>query len=153
MSREWEMNKAVAEKAKRLLRAEGKRMTPQRELLLRTLEEAGGHLDAEELFVLARERDPGLSLSTVYRTLNVLKEMGLVEELHLGEEHHHYEVAGLAEHYHLICTRCGQVIEFETELIERMKREVAEEHGFEISGMHVDLMGVCAACREEVDAC
>jgi Fe2+ or Zn2+ uptake regulation protein len=123
-------------------------MTPQRELLLRTLEEAGGHLDAEELFLLAREHDPRLSLSTVYRTLNVLKKMGLVEELHLGEEHHHYEVTSPAEHHHLICTKCGAVIEFESRLIEQMKREVAEEHGFEISGMHVDLMGLCARCRK-----
>jgi len=142
------MHKTVAEKARRLLKAEGKRMTHQRELLLRTLEEANGHLDAEELFLLARERDPRLSLSTVYRTLNVLKEVGLVEELHLGEEHHHYEVTSPAEHHHLICTRCGAVIEFESELIEQMKSEVAEKHGFEISGMHVDLMGLCAGCRE-----
>lgn len=142
-----EMNRTVAQTARRLLRAEGKRITPQRELLLRTLEESDRHLDAEELFFLAREHDPRLSLSTVYRTLNVLKEMGLVEELHLGEEHHHYEVAGAGEHHHLICMGCESVIEFESPLLEQLKREIAAEHDFEISGIHIDLTGLCAQCR------
>jgi len=143
-----EINKTMAERARQLLRAEGRRLTPQRELLLRTLEETGHHLDAEELFLLARKRDPRLSLSTVYRTLTVLKGIGLVDELHLGEEHHHYEVAGSVEHYHLICTSCGSVIEFESLLIEQLKRQIAEEYDFEISGIHIDLMGLCARCKE-----
>lgn len=143
-----EINKTMAERARRLLRAEGRRLTPQRELLLRTLEERGQHLDAEELFMLARERDPRLSLSTVYRTLNVLRDMGLVEELHLGEEHHHYEVASLGEHHHLVCTSCGSVIEFESPLMEQLKREVAEENDFQVNGIHIDLTGLCARCRK-----
>src|SRR3712207_9050490 len=79
------------ERARAALRSEGHRMTQQRDVLLDVIEHAGEHLDADGLYRLARERDSRISLSTVYRTLSLLKRHDLVDELHLSEEHHHYE--------------------------------------------------------------
>lgn len=118
-------------------------MTSQRELLLGIIQERG-HLDAGEIYRLAKRRNPRLSLSTVYRTLNLLKELGLVEELHLGEEHHHYEAKAEA-HHHLICLGCGKVIE--CRLTEDL-RELGRRHGFTVVSAQVELVGYCSDCRK-----
>jgi Fur family transcriptional regulator, ferric uptake regulator len=88
--------------SERYVKAGGKRITPQRRLVLRVLFEAGGHLDAREVYERVRQFDARLSLATVYRTLAVLKQMGAVRELHLDQEHHHYELDGKDDHSHLI---------------------------------------------------
>ncbi|MCR4404394.1 MAG: transcriptional repressor [Candidatus Acetothermia bacterium] len=130
--------------ASAFLRAEKKRLTPQRSLLLGIIRQHG-HLDADEIYRLARRENPRLSLSTVYRTLNLLKELGLVEELHLGEEHHHYE-AKAEEHHHLVCLSCGKVIE--CRLTEDL-RELGRRHGFTMVSAQVELAGYCADCRKQ----
>ncbi len=134
---------------KGVLSSAGRRATSQRTLLLKIIQEAQGHLDAPELFRLARETDPRISLSTVYRTLTMLKEMGLVNELHFAEEHHHYEVKPPAEHFHLVCLGCGQVIEFESPLTEQLKAELTARHGFTITSTAIDLAGYCSECRQQ----
>ena len=132
---------------RKILRQAGKRITPQRVLILETMRDAGGHLDADEIYRLARRKAPRLSLSTVYRTLAMLKEAGLVDELHLGEEHLHYEIRGEG-HHHLICQSCGKVIEFECPFSQELLRDLGEEYDFEITGIHLDLVGYCAECRQ-----
>jgi Fur family transcriptional regulator, ferric uptake regulator len=134
---------------KSTLRTTGRRLTGQRQLLLQLIQEHGGHLDAHELYRLASERNPRLSLSTVYRTMNLLRDLGLVSEVHLGEEHHHYELRPTSEHCHLVCVSCGRVVEIGCELIEQLKATVAEQHDFEITEAQVDLVGLCAACRRK----
>lgn len=129
------------------LRKAGKRITRQREIILDVIQERGGHLDAEEIYRLAKPKAPRLSLSTVYRTIKALKEVGLVEELHLGEEHHHYEIKEVG-HHHLICQGCGKVIEFECPFSGELRQGLSEEYGFEITGVHLDLMGYCTECRQ-----
>jgi Fur family ferric uptake transcriptional regulator len=138
----------VNESDRKILRKAGKRVTPQRLLILKAIREGGGHLDADEIYRLARRKAPRLSLSTVYRTINVLKEAGMIEELHLGEEHHHYELRGKGEHYHLICQGCGKVVEFECPFTEQLVRDLGEKYDFEITGIHLDLAGYCAECRQ-----
>ncbi len=127
----------------------GKRITSQRSLLLELLREGGGHLDADELYQRAREKMPRLSLSTVYRSLRLFKELGLVDEHHLGEEHHHYEVRGVGEHCHLICLGCGKVIELQCPVTEQMREDIGREHGFQIAGTEIHLEGYCSGCRLE----
>ncbi len=129
------------------LRAEGKRFTSQRAIILQVLEKSEGHLEAEEIYRRARELDPRISLSTVYRTLGVLKDMGLVRELHLDEEHHHYELAGREPHYHLICSNCGQVIEFTSDLVEKLLQELRQNYGFQVDAVHIDVIGLCHRCK------
>lgn len=129
------------------LRATGRRLTGQRQLLLEVIREHGGHLDAHELYRLASQRDPRLNLSTVYRNVALLRDLGLVDELHLGEDHHHYELKTPATHHHLICSECGQVIEFASPLVEQLKAEIGQSHDYEVVAANVDLVGLCAACR------
>lgn len=125
----------------------GRRMTDQRQLLLDLLQEHGGHLDAHELYRLAQEREPHLNLSTVYRTLGLLRDLGLVDEQHLGEDHHHYELKAPATHYHVVCRSCGAVVEFTSPLIEQLKEAVGRELGYAVADAQVDLLGTCPACR------
>jgi len=128
------------------------RITSQRRLLLDLLNQSEGHLDADELYRLAKEREPRISLSTVYRNLSLVKELGLVEERHFADEHHHYEVKGKREHYHLVCLNCGKVVEFQSPLAERMKEAISKRTGFEILDGDIRLEGYCErCCRERVD--
>lgn len=143
------MTPASDDEVLEVLRAQGKRVTPQRSLLLQVIRQSKGHLDADEIYRLAREKDPRISLSTVYRNLNMLKELGLISELHLDEEHHHYELKDAAEHYHLICSGCGRVVEFDSSLVGELMNQVSGEKDFLIERAHIDLVGLCAKCRTE----
>lgn len=127
----------------------GQRVTSQRRLLLDLLRHSEGHLDADELYRLAKEREPRISLSTVYRALSLFKELGLVEERHFAEEHHHYEVKRKREHHHLVCLGCGKVVEFQYPLTKRIKEDVSRRSGFEVLNASVTLEGYCERCRQE----
>ncbi len=129
------------------VRAAGKRLTPQRRLVLRILAEADGHLDAGEIYAQAHQRGARLSLATVYRTLSLLKEAGTVRELHLDEEHHHYELDARDDHSHLVCLLCGRVIEVPSTAFLEVARTLGEANGFAIASAQVELTGICAACR------
>jgi Fur family ferric uptake transcriptional regulator len=131
-------------------RATGRRLTSQRRLILEVLEESDVHLDAETLFVRAKARDPEISLATVYRTLAVLKELGLVEEHTLGEEHGHFEAVRNGPHYHFACLRCGKVIEFDAPEVARVARRLGEREGVRVTDAHLNLSGYCAACRDQM---
>jgi len=133
----------------RRLRAASRRITPQRRLILDTLVQAGGHLDAGEIYERARLRDPRLSLSTIYRTLAALKASGAVRELHLDQEHHHYELDNKDRHSHLVCLECGRVIEVEGEPFAQVAQAVGLAHGFEVAAAQVELTGLCADCRQK----
>ena len=132
----------------RILRAKGRRITPQRKLILNVLQERGEHLSADEIYFLTRQRRPGISLSTVYRTLEMLREMGLVSKLHLDGENR-YEIQRGEEHQHLICLGCGRVIEFKCTHCARMHQDLAAQHGFKITGSRVELLGYCAECQQK----
>ena len=126
----------------------GRRVTNQRMLLLDLISQAEGHLSADELYRQAREKGANISLSTVYRNLRLFKKLNLVDEQHLAQEHHHYEVKGPTEHQHLICLGCGQVIEFQSRFIQSMKGAIGREMGFEITGAEVHVMGYCSRCQQ-----
>ncbi len=134
--------------SRKALNVAGMRVTNQRALLLELIRQGEGHLDADELYRRAREKQPRLSLSTVYRTLQLLKKLGLVEELHFDETHHHYEVKPSAEHHHLVCLSCGKVVEFHNPLSRYIKRNVAEAKDFEIIDTELRMTGYCPKCHE-----
>lgn len=129
------------------VRASGKRLTPQRRLVLHVLDEAGSHLDASEIYARAHRQDVRLSLATVYRTLSMLKQTGAVRELHLDEEHHHYELDRKDGHSHFVCLGCGRVIEVDSAAFLEAARAVGHDYNFEAAGAQVELTGVCADCR------
>ena len=126
----------------------GLRVTSQRALILEVIRHGEGHLDADEVYRRAREKQPRLSLSTVYRNLQTLKKLGLVEEVHFDESHHHYEIKPPTEHHHLVCLGCGQVIEFKYPLARLVKKKVTEAKDFEITGSELRMTGYCPACRK-----
>jgi Fur family transcriptional regulator, ferric uptake regulator len=134
--------------SERHLRAVGKRITPQRKLVVGILSQAKGHLDANDIYERGRRQDARLSLATVYRTLNVLKEAGVIRELHLDDEHHHYELDGQDKHSHLVCLRCGRVIEVDSSAFAEAAMAAGESHGFEVASAQVELTGYCADCRQ-----
>lgn len=127
----------------------GMRITSQRALILDIVRR--GHLDADEIHRQARKKHPRLSLSTVYRTLQLFKKLGLVEELHFDETHHHYEVKPTNEHQHLVCLGCGKVVEFECPLSPKLRRDLARENDFDITGVEIRMTGYCARCRPDVE--
>ena len=137
------------EHTKQTLNVPGLRITSQRSLILDVIRQGQGHLDADEVYRRARQRHPRLSLSTVYRTLQTLKKLGLIEEVHFNEEHHHYEVKSSTEHHHLVCLGCGRVVEFEYPLARLVKRKVTEAKDFEITGSEVRMTGYCPECRPD----
>lgn len=132
--------------ARAALRAEGYRMTQQRESLLRLIARNTGHLEAVALHDLARRDHPRISLSTVYRTLSLLKRHDLVAEVHLNEEHHHYEAKMGEAHYHLVCRECGGVEEFGADVVEAMREAFRRDFGFVVHGMDLDVTGTCRRC-------
>jgi len=122
-------------------------LTPQRRLLLSVMQEAGRHLDAKELYRRASERDPSISLATVYRNLRLFKEQGIIDERHLGQMCCYYEMKRLGEHQHLVCESCGQVIEFESPLIRKLVTEVQRKNNFSVTKVELYLEGYCHKCR------
>ena len=133
---------------RKTLNVGGLRATNQRALLLEIIRQGEGHLDADEIYRQARETQPRISLSTVYRSLQAFKKLGLVEEVHFDETHHHYEVKPSSEHYHLVCLGCGRVIEFHYPLSRYVKRNVAETKDFEIASTEIRMTGYCPRCRQ-----
>ena len=132
----------------RALNVPGPRATNQRSLILEIIRRGQGHLDADEVYRQAREKRPRLSLSTVYRTLQMFKKLGLVEELHFDEAHHHYEMKPSSEHHHLVCLGCGRVIEFRYPLTRYVKREVPDAKDFDIAETEIRMTGYCSRCRQ-----
>ena len=125
------------------------RFTSQRALVLEIIRQGQGHLDADEIYRRARNRQPRLSLSTVYRTLKTLKKLGLIEELHFNEGHHHYEVKPSAEHHHMVCLGCGKVIELNQPISRYIKRNIPEAKSFEIVETEIRMSGYCAECKQK----
>jgi Fur family ferric uptake transcriptional regulator len=126
-----------------------KPVTPQRRLLLNVMQEAGRHLDAKELYRRASERDPNISLATVYRNLRIFEEQGLIDERRLGQARCYYEMKRLGEHQHLVCEACGQVIEFESSLIRKLVAEVQRKNNFSVTKVEIYLEGCCHKCKDE----
>jgi Fur family transcriptional regulator, ferric uptake regulator len=130
------------------------RLTSQRRILMETIQEAEGHLDAATLLTLARERDPQIDRATVYRTLDMLKKLRLVDELdlmHLHGEKHYYEANGRGEHVHLACLECGRIEEFSSASFERLREEIARKCGFDIRVTRFEVGGRCSNCRRVIE--
>lgn len=129
------------------IRSSGRRLTHQRRLVLEVLQDSEEHLDAEMIYDRARARDPSISLATVYRSLGLLKDMGLVQEHRLGENHGHFEITHSTPHHHFTCLTCGRVIEFEAPQVMEAVRKLCESEGLQVTEAHLLLSGYCTECR------
>ncbi len=132
------------------LKQRGIRLTRQRQILLDLIDKSGKHLDAESLFLMAQEKDPKLNRVTVYRTLKMLKQGGLVDELdlmHYGGDQHYYETRMKQEHAHVICLRCGKVEEFFGDPLQKLRRQIESHFGFQIVLARTEIGGYCSHCQ------
>ncbi len=146
------------ESIKEALKERGIRLTRQRQILLDLIDSSGKHLDAEQLYRMARERDPKLNRVTVYRTLKLLKESGLVDELdlmHYDGDQHYYETRRKQEHAHVVCLSCGKVEEFFGDPLQKLRRQVENTLGYEVAIARTEIGGYCPTCqvtrREELE--
>lgn len=130
-----------------VIHAQGLRATRQRQLVLDVLKENPGHLDAEAIHDQVKIRDPRISLATVYRTLALLKRLGLVTEHNLGEDHGHFEAAPSAPHYHFTCLQCKRVIEFDAPAVREIVQDLAAQQQLQVTETHLTLSGYCRTCR------
>lgn len=134
------------------LRQRGVRLTRQRRVLLMVMDSAERHLDAGALLERARKIDPKVHRVTVYRTLDMLKRNGLIDELdllHLRGGQHFYESRGPRDHIHVACLRCGVVREFESTLYEKLMKQIENDCGIKISVTRTEVGGYCEKCRKE----
>jgi Fur family ferric uptake transcriptional regulator len=129
------------------LRARGYRLTPQRQLVLEAVAVLG-HSTPDAIAEQVRRTAEGVNLSTVYRTLDLLEELGLVTHTHLGHGAPTYHVASEDDEIHLVCSRCGGVTHVDVELAEGLVGTVQQRHGFTTDVKHFAIYGVCRACSE-----
>src|SRR5216684_451436 len=129
-----------------MLRKRGYRLTPQRFMILSVIQEAEEHLSIDQITERVQERNPYVSLSTIYRTLELLRELGLVRENHLPGEQPRYEVAEGKAHHHLVCKRCRAIIHLDDTLLGNLNEQLQEQYHFH--GLTLDLVaaGYCDTC-------
>lgn len=131
------------------MRERGYRVTAQRTIILETIAHMEGHLSAQQVHAQAAERLPGLNLATVYRTVETMHEAGLVDMLDAQSEPMRFALRDPENpHGHLVCTNCGDVMDLDADLIEKLAKTVAAQTNFEIHRHHLTLQGSCPDCHD-----
>ncbi|WP_456456182.1 Fur family transcriptional regulator, partial [Nitratifractor sp.] len=140
----------LLEELKRILKEKQLKFTRQRELVLKALYENDGHFSPEEIHRLIQADAPEtrVGIATVYRTLSLLEEEKLADSLSFGKAGKRYEIGMKKHHDHLICTRCGKIIEFCDETIEKQQEAVAKKFDFEMTDHAMKIIGICKECRQ-----
>jgi Fur family transcriptional regulator, ferric uptake regulator len=145
----------TSETTGKLQQALGKRrirLTRQRRVILQVMDDAEQHLDVDQILERAQKIDSGVHLVTVYRTIDLLKKHGLIDELdllHLRGDRHYYETHGPRDHIHVACLRCGKVREFESGLYEQLKQQIARDFNMKVTVSRTEVGGYCAECLEK----
>ena len=126
---------------------QGYRLTPQRMMILEAVEAADDHISAEEIYVQVCARYPHLNISTVYRTLELLKELGLVTETDLGDGRVRYHSIKKGHHHHLVCHKCGQITDLDESVLSPLKDILSRDYKFDADLKHLAIFGYCEKCR------
>ena len=126
----------------------GYRLTPQRLMVVQAVEAADSHISAEEIYLQIRAIYPHMNISTVYRTLELLSERGLVTETDMGDGRVRYHSIGKGHHHHLVCQKCGATIDVEESTLSPLWDEIGQRYHFEVDMKHLALFGLCSKCRE-----
>lgn len=129
-----------------LCREKGINPTPKRKVILEILENTPGHPDVDTVYRMAKKKDPALGQATVYRTLRLMRESGVIRGHSFGQDHTHFESPTKQHHDHLICDRCGKIEEFVSNDLEKMQEKVAKSHKFEMISHRLDIHGICLVC-------
>ncbi|RMF21208.1 MAG: transcriptional repressor [Deltaproteobacteria bacterium] len=135
------------EQFREFIRERGLKSTRQRDEIARWFFASDGHLSADQIYRQVKAASPGIGFSTVYRTMKLLCEAGLVHERHFGDGEALYENVS-SHHDHCICNECGKIIEFENEQIEKLQEAVAKRFDFELQSHRMELYGLCSDCRK-----
>jgi Fur family ferric uptake transcriptional regulator len=138
---------ATMQRAAEALQKHGYRITPQRTMILEAVFETDAHITADGLFEQVKKRYPHISFSTVYRTLELLRDSGIVTQTDLGGGRWQYHPVDKAHHHHLICQGCGTVVTAPEALLSSVQRELSEEYGFDAIMTHYAIFGRCRNCR------
>ncbi|RUM45216.1 MAG: transcriptional repressor [Hydrogenimonas sp.] len=138
---------------KQLLRSNNLKFTKQREVILYTLYNHNGHFTPEELYQLIKQENPELNagIATIYRTLSLLEGEGMVTSISFGTQGKRYELGIKAHHDHIICTKCGKILEFFDESIEKKQEQIAKKLGFKMEDHSLKIFGVCPECQKSSD--
>lgn len=140
---------------KEQLKQKGYKLTPQRRSIVDTIVDSEGkHLTAEEIYDEVKKKCPEIGLATVYRTILLLEQIGIVSKIHLNDGCSRYELVHSDEthrHHHLICNKCNNVIEVEDDLLEDLEEEIQTKYDFKILDHSVKFYGYCSKCQEEME--
>ena len=128
------------------LKAHGLRMTPQRQLILDAIAAIHGHISADVVHQQVAERFPNVNISTVYRTLELLQELGLVTHTHFDDGIAQYHLAEEGAHQHLVCRECGSEVELDLSILKPLADQLRREYGFAPDLAHFAIVGVCRGC-------
>jgi Fur family ferric uptake transcriptional regulator len=134
------------------LREKGYRLTPQRLMILEAIEDSDEHISAEEIYARVSARYPHVNISTVYRTLELLKKLGMVYEINLGEGRIRYHAEESGHHHHLVCQQCGSVIDIDEAVFAPLSDALLHDYDFQAELRHVGIFGVCGECRRKKPA-
>lgn len=128
------------------------KFTSQREIILYTLYNNPQHFTSEDLYLLIKQAHPELSIgiATVYRTLTLLEDNGIVSSILLGIQGKKYEIANKPHHDHIICESCNKIVEFENDEIEALQEAIVKENGFKLTNHVMQLYGICAECQKSM---
>lgn len=129
------------------LKAKGVRMTPQRHAILAYLMNTMSHPSADEIYRALESRFPNMSVATVYNNLRVFKKTGLVRELTYGDSSSRFD-ANMTDHYHVICTECGKIEDFDYPSLDLVEKEAAKETGFHVHSHRMEVYGICSDCQK-----
>ena len=139
----------LLEQFKTLLKTNTLKFTKQRELILKFLYENDGHYTPEEIYMLLKKSYPdvNIGIATVYRTLTLLEDSGIASSISFGTQGKKYELGLKKHHDHLICTRCGKIIEFFDETIEERQEKIAQKYHFKMQDHTMKIIGLCETCQ------
>ena len=142
---------ALLEQFKQLLKQNGLKFTRQRELILKFLYENEGHFTPEDIYMLMKKNHPDVTIgiATVYRTLTLLEKEGIASSISFGVQGKKYELGEKEHHDHLICTKCGKIIEFFDDVIEERQEAIAKKYNFKMQDHTMKIVGLCEACQKE----
>lgn len=137
----------MSEKITQRLHELGYRLTPQRMMIVSAIEESDDHISAEDIYTQVKAKYPHMNPSTVYRTLELLKRQGLVTETNFGEGRVRYHSADKGHHHHLVCQKCGKIIDLDETLLSPLKQALKERHDFHADLRHLAIFGLCSQCK------
>ncbi len=132
-----------------VLRGRGYRLTPQRMMVVEALHGADKHVSAEEIYAQVKAKYPYANISTVYRTLDLLKELGLVTEIALGDGCVRFHPAEKGHHHHLVCQKCGKMIDLPESALAQLEAALYDMYQFKADLKHMAVFGLCSQCQDD----